>query len=143
MISVKHIDTEEELKQAFAIREKVYIEEQQINREDEFDEFEDEAEHFLAVESGVPCGTCRYRFTDEGIKLERFAVLPEYRRRGIGDLLMETMLEYINIVHQEDKKVYLNAQVAVIPFYTNFDFVPEGDRFLECDIEHQKMVLNL
>lgn len=143
MISVKHIDNEEELKQAFAIREKVYIEEQQINREDEFDEYDATSEHFLAVESGVPCGTGRYRLTNEGIKLERFAVLPEYRRRGIASLLIETMLEYIKINHQDDKKLYLNAQVSAIPLYTNFDFVPEGDRFLECDIEHQKMVLNL
>ena len=68
MISVTHIKTQDELKEAFKIREKVYIEEQQIAREEEFDEFDSDSIHFLAVESGVPCGTSRY--SGERIKRE-------------------------------------------------------------------------
>ncbi|MDX1627801.1 MAG: GNAT family N-acetyltransferase [Fulvivirga sp.] len=140
MITVVQINTEQELEQAFQIREKVYIEEQQIDREDEFDAYDEEAEHFLAKEGDKPCGTARYRHTDEGIKLERFATLPGFRRRGVASLLMHTMLEHIQISGLSDKKVYLSAQVDAMPLYTKFGFKPEGERFMECNIEHQKMV---
>lgn len=143
MIAVKHIETNEELQQAFDIREKVYIEEQQIDRADEFDEFDATSEHFLATESGVPCGTGRYRQTSEGIKLERFAVLPEFRKRGVASIIIESMLEHIKVNHSGEVKLYLNAQLSAMPLYAKFNFKPEGDRFLECDIEHQKMSRSL
>lgn len=139
MINVKHVDTDKELNEAFFIREKVYIEEQQIDRADEFDEFDETSEHFIAHEGDVPCGTGRYRETNEGIKLERFAVLPEFRKRGIASLIIESMLEHIKVNRTGEIKLYLNAQLSAMPLYEKFNFKPEGDRFLECDIEHQKM----
>ena len=139
MITVKHVDTKEELSQAFQIREKVYIEEQQIDRADEFDAFDDTSEHFLATASGTSCGTGRYRMTSEGIKLERFAVLPEFRKRGVASIIIESMLEHIKVNNKDEVKLYLNAQLSAMPLYAKFNFKPEGDRFLECDIEHQKM----
>ncbi|MEP2770979.1 MAG: GNAT family N-acetyltransferase [Fulvivirga sp.] len=139
MINVKHVDTDQELNEAFFIREKVYIEEQQIDRADEFDEFDKTSEHFIAHEAEVPCGTGRYRETTEGIKLERFAVLPEFRKRGIASLIIESMLEHIKVNRTGEVKLYLNAQLSAMPLYSKFNFKPEGERFLECDIEHQKM----
>lgn len=139
MINVKHVDTDQELNEAFFIREKVYIEEQQIDRADEFDEFDETSEHFIAHEGDVPCGTGRYRETTEGIKLERFAVLPEFRKRGIASLIIESMLEHIKVNRTGEVKLSLNAQLSAMPLYEKFNFKPEGDRFLECDIEHQKM----
>nr|WP_155209840.1 GNAT family N-acetyltransferase [Fulvivirga aurantia] len=129
------------MQKAFKIREEVYIEEQQIDRADEFDEFDDSSEHFLAVDDATPCGTARYRKTKEGIKLERFAVLPDYRGRGVASVIMTSMMEHITKNDERPVKLYLNAQLSALPLYEKFKFVPEGERFLECDIEHQKMVL--
>jgi len=139
VINVFHIKAEEDLKSAYDIREKVYIEEQQIDRADEFDEFDETSEHFLAKEKDAPCGTARYRFTNDGIKLERFAVLPEFRKRGVASLLMQSMLEHATINNEGQLRFYLNAQVDAMPLYTKFGFEPVGDRFMECDIEHQQM----
>ena len=139
-IKVSHIDTPADLQEAFKIREVVYIDEQKINREDEFDEFEDSAHHFLATADGVPAGTCRWRLTDEGYKLERFATLPEFRKKGVGGQLMEAMLDHIaGFKASKADKLYLNAQVTAMPLYYKYGFKEEGQRFWECGIEHQKM----
>lgn len=137
---VVHIDNPQELQMAFDIREKVYIIEQQIERAEEFDEFDSSAYHFLAYSSDKPAGTCRYRKTKNGIKLERFATLPELRGKGVASALMEAMLEHIEINHPSEKKLYLNAQLTAIPLYTKFGFQPDGAVFMECEIEHQQMI---
>lgn len=141
MVTVQLADSNKLLKQAFRVREEVFINEQQVAREEEFDIFEDESHHFVAHYGDVPCGAARWRTTEEGIKLERFAVKKAYRGRGIGALLVESVLEHVAV--QPDtagKKLYLNAQLTALPLYEKFGFRPEGERFMECNIEHQKMV---
>lgn len=139
-LRVVYIEDATELKMAFDIREQVYIVEQQIDRADEFDEFDHTSEHFLAYIDDVPAGTCRYRKTNDGIKLERFATLPQYRSRGVASALMQAMLDHIELQHISEQKLYLNAQISAMRLYAKFDFESEGPVFMECDIEHQKMV---
>jgi predicted GNAT family N-acyltransferase len=139
--TVRIITSEEDFKKAYKIREEVFVIEQNVPREDEYDVFEKESVHFLAVNSNVPCGTCRWRYTPYGVKLERFAVLKAYRGKQIGSALVSACI--VNIVEDKDYKgqqLYLNAQMDAMPLYAKFGFKPEGDMFLECDIEHLKMV---
>ncbi|MEQ8475448.1 GNAT family N-acetyltransferase [Fulvivirga sp.] len=140
-IRVITIDNNEDLAKAFKIREEVYIIEQEIPRAEEFDEFEDESIHLLALDAATPCGVCRWRFTENGVKLERFAVLQSYRGQQIGSALVSACI--ISIIEHpdfKDQKMYLNAQLSAMPLYKKFGFEPEGEVFMECDIEHMKMV---
>jgi predicted GNAT family N-acyltransferase len=75
--------------------------------------------------------------TKEGFKLERLAVLKEFRGKGIGAELMEHMM---NEVLPTDKKIYLNSQADVIDVYKKFGFRTVGSIFYEAGIEHYKMV---
>lgn len=128
-------------RQARAIREEVFIQEQHVPPEDEYDQFEVESHHFIALDGEYPCGTARWRITSEGVKLERFAVRKPYRGKGVGSLLVVTVLKHIaERAEAAGKKLYLNAQLGALPLYTKFGFRPEGERFMECNIEHQKMV---
>ena len=68
MIQVKLVENQEELDQAFAIREKVFIEEQSCDRDEEFDGLDDDAVQFIAYYRDEPAGTSRYRKTEKGIK---------------------------------------------------------------------------
>ena len=135
--------TEDEISTAFDIREKVYIDEQQIDRSDEFDQFEDESRHFVAYADGRPCGAARWRFTSEGAKLERFAVLPEFRRKGVGAALVAAVIDDIcSRPDYQDQLLYLNAQESAMSLYAKFDFAPVGEPFYECDIKHFRMELS-
>jgi predicted GNAT family N-acyltransferase len=124
---------------AFEIRRKVFVEEQNVPAEEEFDDFEKIATHYLAMMEDIPAGTARWRYTDNGIKLERFAVLKEYRNQKVGSELLKAVLGDVIPLRQ---LIYLHAQVQAVPFYKRHGFEKEGDMFSECDIDHYVMVLN-
>ncbi|HEY4651817.1 MAG TPA: GNAT family N-acetyltransferase [Pontibacter sp.] len=138
MIQVIRAAQEHDLKQAFRIREQVFVEEQHVPREAEYDAFETTASHYLATIDGVPCGAARWRVTEQGVKLERFAVLPNYRNKQVGAEVLKAVLEDVQSEHG-GKKIYLHAQLPAVNFYRRNGFVTEGDMFTECDIQHYKM----
>lgn len=125
-----------DLRQAFAIRRKVFVEEQHCPADLEYQN-DDISTHFLATCNGLPCGAARWRKTDNGSKLERFAVLPPYRGRGVGAQLLKAVLADIPAA---TGMIYLNAQVPAIAFYTAFGFKAVGERFEEAGIMHQQMI---
>jgi predicted GNAT family N-acyltransferase len=139
MIHVICAESEQHKQQAFSIREQVFVLEQQVPREAESDEHEPTAHHYLATCEGVPCGAARWRTTDQGVKLERFAVLQDYRNRQVGAELLKVVLEDVLAAHT-GQKIYLNAQLPAVNFYKRHGFLTEGDVFSECDILHYKMV---
>lgn len=135
-IEIKQIDSACELEKAFAIRRQVFCVEQNVSEEIEMDEFDNVATHILAYIDDKPVGTARWRFTAEGAKMERFAVLKEYRGKGVGEALVKYTLNKL----KDNDFIYLNAQESVIKFYEKFGFEVVGDRFYEADIEHKKMI---
>lgn len=141
-LRVEKIATESKKKHAFSIREKVFVVEQKVDAKDEYDEFEEISTHFLAILDDIPVGTARWRFTDKGIKLERFAVLQEARGKGVGQALVREVLNDIDSVSaSKGKKKYLHAQLTAVPLYSKFGFEKEGEIFEECNIQHYKMSL--
>jgi predicted GNAT family N-acyltransferase len=123
--------------QAFAIRRKVFVEEEGVDPNLEYDH-EEEAHHYLLILGGKALATARWRETDKGIKLERFAVLPEYRNRGFGALILK---EVIKDVVPLEKTIYLHSQLRAVPFYERNGFIKEGPVFYEAGIAHYYMKL--
>jgi predicted GNAT family N-acyltransferase len=121
---------------AWAIRKEVFVGEQGVDEALEY-EFEEVCRHFLALAEQKPVGTARWRETDKGIKLERFAVLREYRGMGVGEGLLKAVLSDIPI----GQRVYLHAQVAAADFYAKHGFKPIGLMFQEAGIDHYVMEL--
>ena len=135
-INVRIVENAEEMKIVRDIRHRVFIVEQNVPEHVEVDQFEKSARYFLAALDGQFVGTARWRKTNKGIKLERFAVLKNKRTYGVGGALVEFMLEQVI----NETVVYLHAQDHVISFYKKFGFQPVGDYFYEGDISHQEMV---
>jgi predicted GNAT family N-acyltransferase len=123
------------LEQAFAIRRKVFVEEQNVSEEEEF-EFEEDCVHFLIFHKRKAMGTARHRITDKGVKLERFAFLKEARGKGLGRDLLRYM---ITDARQYGKPISLHAQAVVVDFYKKQGFVITGPKFMEAGIEHYPM----
>ncbi|MDP4656410.1 MAG: GNAT family N-acetyltransferase [Algoriphagus sp.] len=142
MPTVEKITTKEGLQAAFDIRELVFVVEQEVDAAEEYDEFEDSSVHFLAKVEGTPVGTARWRFTQNGVKMERFAVLKVARGKGVGQALVAAVLGDID-QHPDTKgkKKYLHAQIHAMPLYAKFGFQVVGDQFEECAILHYKMEL--
>ena len=135
-IKVKIINTKKEHEMCLAIRRQVFILEQNISKQIETDDHLVNATHILAFSKEKAVGTARYRRTDSGIKLERFAVLKQFRNLGIGKALVLFILEKL----KNEKFIYLIAQESVIGFYDNLGFDLIGEFFYEAEIPHQKMV---
>ncbi len=123
----------------FRIRNEVFVHEQQVSREEEFDEFEDTSVHYLGTVDDTPAGTARWRITPQGIKLERFAVLGSMRNTGIGSMILKKVLADVQTI---GLPIYLNAQIKAIPFYERQGFKKVGELFVEANIDHFKMVLD-
>jgi predicted GNAT family N-acyltransferase len=135
-ITVNKITNPQELQKAFAIRKKVFVEEQHCPPELE-QENEEVSTHFLATINQEPVGACRWRKTDAGYKLERFAVLKDYRGRKVGQALVTAVLEDLP---SQATYVYLNSQLDAMGLYAKFGFQVEGEQFEEAGIQHFKMV---
>lgn len=135
-LQVHKATSKEELEKVFAIRKIVFVHEQGCPPELEW-ENEDVSTHFLALSDHKPCGACRWRKTDKGYKLERFAVLKEFRGQGVGRALIATALDDLPA---DANYIYLNSQLDAMSLYAKFGFVAEGEQFEEAGIQHFRMV---
>ena len=95
--------------------------------------------HLLASEAGVPVGVARWRLVGDTVKLERFAVVPEARGRGLARALVAHALDAARAAGH--RRFLLHAQTYVTGLYASFGFEPTGDVFDEAGIEHVKMTL--
>jgi predicted GNAT family N-acyltransferase len=121
---------------AFTIRRKVFVEEEGVDPGLEYDSHEESARHYLLILGEKPIATARWRETEKGIKLERFAVLPEFRNRGFGEIVLK---EVLRDVVPMAKPVYLHSQLRAVPFYERNGFVKEGEVFYEANMGHYYM----
>ena len=128
------VKSEDDLRKVFAVRVIVFCEEQLVPYNIELDEFEDSSIHILGELEEEPIASGRLRFIGEYAKLERLAVRKSYRGKGYGNLLLNYVLETAR--EQGFSKFKLHAQVTSKKFYLNHGFKPEGEQFLEADIEH-------
>ncbi len=142
MITVKEITNKKDQKKAREIRHEVFVIGQNVPADLEVDEHEQDAIHYLAFLNNNPVGAARWRITEEGVKLERFAVLDEFRGRGIGSAMVEKILADIKRDPEAgDKEIYLHAQLDAIPLYRKFGFVKFGNMFDEAGLMHYAMKL--
>ena len=137
-VQLKIVKTNDEKNLALNIRREVFIKGLNIPEHLEIDSNEESSTYILAKVDGKSVGTARWRETDEGMKLERFAVLYDYRLIGIGTMMTTFILNQL----KNSKLIYLNAQESAIPFYEKIGFKPIGPRFREVNIEHQKMIFS-
>jgi predicted GNAT family N-acyltransferase len=140
---VIHAQTAAGIEDAFAIRRRVFVEEQGIAAALEFDTRDRAARHLLAVLDGEPAGTLRIRLLEGGraAKIERVAVLAEQRRHRIGRALMVAALDLARAQGAGEAKVH--AQTVVQAFYASLGFVAVGAAFEEDGITHVAMRLPL
>ncbi len=137
------VTTSAEREAVFAVRMKVFVEEQAVPPEEEIDAYDVTAAHFLArlaadpTSSGI-VGTARLLDKGHGVgKIGRVAVLREHRGQGVGALLMRCVEQAAQTAGYAE--LILEAQCHALPFYEKLGYTAEGDIFLDCNIEHRLM----
>jgi predicted GNAT family N-acyltransferase len=117
-----------------AIREEVFVREQAVPADMEWDEFDGQSRHVLAIADGVAIGTGRLLADGH---IGRMAVLGEWRRMGVGSALLLALIAAARELGMP--RVVLNAQTQALPFYLRHGFHPEGEEFLDAGILHRRM----
>jgi len=120
------------------IRTLVFIEEQKVPEDMEWDEFDQTCVHVLTKINNEYIATARLLGTGQ---IGRMAVLKPYRKTGIGSKMLVKLLSIAEAKNM--KTVFLNAQIDAINFYKKFDFEEEGGVFDDAGIPHKKMTKRL
>ncbi len=121
------------------VREAVFIREQGVPVELEWDGMDETSHHVLALSNtgqAIGCGRIL-----PNAHIGRIAVMPEWRGKKVGTAILEGLLAYASSRHYPE--VDLDAQVQALPFYRNFGFIEEGEDFMDAGIPHRKIRMKL
>ncbi len=138
-LTIKLVETEEEMEAAIGVRFRVFVAEQQVPVAEELDEFDATATHAIAIHQGQVVGTGRvlYGNEDTAARIGRMAVDAQWRRQGIGSRILKFLEE--EATAQGVDTYVLNAQEYVKEFYAARGYVQQGGTFMEVDIPHVVM----
>lgn len=125
------------------IRREVFVEEQNVSPEEEMDDMDHACEHYVLWSDGHAAGTARVYYAKDVAKIQRVALMKEYRGKGFGRAMMLDIIydiqQMVRIGHHAISVIELSAQVRVLEFYESLGFVAEGDIYDEAGIPHRKM----
>ena len=135
----KKVSSKEEMEESYAIRTKVFCEEQKISQEIEFDNLDHFCSHFLIFDNNKVIATARVRQKENDfLKIERVAVLLEFRRLKVGSILIKNIIKYY-MNSDDSRSIVLHSQVSVVNFYKSLNFISYGNEFFEDGIPHIAM----
>lgn len=140
-MNVKIVESEQELQQAYDIRMIVFVEEQNVPPEEEIDDLEGSAIHFIGYDHENPVAASRLRFVEEYGKLERICVLKEARGKSFGKEIIQAMEKVVQ--EKGFKKAKLNAQTHAEGFYQKLGYHTISGEFMDAGIPHVTMIKEL
>jgi len=132
------VDAGPDLEGAFAVRRAVFVAGQGVDRDIEYDGLDGEALQMVVKSGEAVVGTARARFPEAGeAKIERMAVLSQYRGQGIGRGILAHLEDELKL--RRIKHSVLHAQKPVIAFYESCGYQVTGAPFVEVGIQHVVM----
>lgn len=141
MITIIKADWQQHQNALKHLREEVFIREQQISAADEWDNKDETALHYLAVEKEQAIACARMMINQHSGKIGRVCVLPEFRRQHIATRLLQFIID--DAKNLTLKTLQLDAQITVTALYSALGFQAVGDTFLDAGIVHQNMTLKI
>ena len=137
-VTVEKVDSQADFAICMAIRMEVFVFEQNVPADVEWDAHDREATHFYARADGKPAATARLRDAGEGIaKIERMAVLRQHRGKHVGEVLLQHVMGHARA--QGFTQVKISAQSHAISFYERLGFTVTSDEYIEAGIPHKAM----
>lgn len=136
-LNISRVDWADKREVLQLIRYVVFVVEQNVPIEEEWDGMDESSTHFLALDTtGLPIGTARLMPTGQ---IGRMAVLQPLRGSGIGSQILQKVVRYAQKLDFD--RIFLHAQTHAIKFYERHGFVVHGEEFIDAGIPHREMVL--
>lgn len=121
------------------IRKKVFLNEMNISESELFDENDETCEHYILFDGKEAVGSVRFLKMNNEIKLERMAILSEFRGKNYGKSAILQLAEYYRMTGYS--KMILDSILSVKDFYKKCGFIEEGELFKRVGIDHIRMSL--
>lgn len=137
-MSLKPVITKDDALIMAKIRTDVFLIEQQVPPEDEFDGSDIGKQHLLIYKANTPIGTIRYEIDDHIVHFSRIALVKDYRGHGYGKTALHDLMDLL-AARLDPITFTLNAQTQALGFYEKLGYKKEGDEFLDANIPHFKM----
>ncbi len=133
------VANEFDMPNVYALRDEVFVGEQNVPPELERDEEDAHALHIVATDNGVTVGCARVLLSATDAHIGRVAVKKEWRGQGIGAAVCRFVIDHCR--ERGILALWLNSQLHAAPFYQKLGFSPQGETFLDAGIEHVRMVM--
>jgi len=140
-VTYQIVTEEQDLQKVFEIRKEIFVKEQEVSEEEEFDAFdslEADCDHILVYYDNEPVGTGRVRAVEGVGKLERICILNPYRKYGLGKVIVQSLEEIV--LQKGLTRAKLHGQTHAEGFYHKLGYETASDEFLEDGIPHYLMV---
>ncbi|GAA0320526.1 GNAT family N-acetyltransferase [Oceanobacillus oncorhynchi subsp. oncorhynchi] len=140
-MTYKIVTEEQDLQKVFEIRKEIFVKEQEVSEEEEFDAFDSldaDCVHILVYYDNKPVGTGRVRAVEGVGKLERICILKPYRKYGLGKVIVQSLEEIV--LQKGLTRAKLHGQTHAEGFYHKLGYETASDEFLEDGIPHYLMV---
>nr|WP_100374598.1 GNAT family N-acetyltransferase [Bacillus sp. FJAT-45037] len=136
-MDVMKVTNQSQLDDAYSVRMNVFVDEQNVPKEEELDQYDETATHFVVYNGNEVVGAARLRQVETYAKMERVCIAKEVRGTGVGKILMKQME-----AEAKDQKLStskLNAQTQAVPFYEKLGYTVISEEFLDAGIPHVTM----
>lgn len=137
MTQTKICTTQSDFFSVMHVRSRVFMDEQNVSPLIELDDRDFDAVHIVSYADGKPCASCRILKEDGYAVLGRLAVMPEYRKKGLGSEVLKFAEETAKSLGYSELR--LHAQYHARHFYEENGYIPYGETFYEAGILHVSM----
>lgn len=137
-IVIKKASSPDDIQKCFTIRNKVFVEGQNVPLHEEVDGKDQDSEHYLLLVDTIPVGTTRVRYLNDYAKIERVAILDDYQGKGLGKQMMEVIMSELK-KQPALTKAKLSSQTYAISFYEKLGFAVCSEEYMDAGIPHKDM----
>jgi len=139
MLTLKWFFGDKGLEDAYAIRQEVFVKEQNVSEAEEYDGTDGSCIHIVAYESDTPVATGRIMVSGDDFIIGRVAVLKSHRGQDLGLGVMQALIDACYTMGGEKQRQSLHAQTHARGFYEKLGFTAYGEEFEEAGIPHIAM----
>lgn len=137
-LNIKIVQDAKDMASCFALRDEVFIKEQDVPPAEEVDGEDDQCIHVLATVGDTPIGTARFQPKNGAIKIQRVCIRKVDRGKNYGAGLIRFIADHVKH-NRSETRLILGSQTHACAFYEKLGFTAFGDEYMDAGIPHYDM----